>query len=470
MKRSVALLLVLPLLTALCLIAIKPAFSTTTAAEDTWTSLAPMQQARGGLGVTVVDGKIYAIGGSIARGSYRPDTFAGGYVGTNEMYDPETNTWTSEAHMPTPRAHFAIVAYQSKIYCIGGAIDFSVDERTGFYSSIVSGVTEVYDTITDTWSTKKSLPNEAMKIQAHVVNGKIYVMQGSQPYAYDPEEDLWSYKTRMPPPYPKSSSVSAVVDNKIIVTAEFAVEPYYVSEQKVLIYDTENDRWSGGKSGPIVVASSTAGATVGSKAPQRIYVLGLEAPSPRSIFVNQVYDPKADTWSSATPMPTNRTDFGIAVIDDSLYAIGGYTRSSSYYVSPTNAHDQYIPIGYGTIHPKIEVVEPQKKIYNTSSVFLAFTIDKTTSWIGYSLDGLDNVTIIGNHTIVDLAEGLHNLTIYAMDSFSNIGVSETVNFTIDLPEFFPTTLAIAATLIATVFGAGLILNLVKQRRRRSQKT
>ena len=77
--------------------------------EDSWTSLAPLQQARGGLGVAVVDGKIYAIGGSTARGPYRPDTFAGGYVGTNEMYDPETNTWTSKTPMPTPRAHFAIV-------------------------------------------------------------------------------------------------------------------------------------------------------------------------------------------------------------------------------------------------------------------------------------------------------------------------------------------------------------------------
>ncbi len=443
---------------------ILPSISKSQPEENTWKTLAPMQQARGGLGVAVVDGKIYAIGGSIARGPYRPDTFAGGYVGTNEMYDPETNTWTNKAPMPTPRAHFAITAYQHKIYCIGGAIDFSVDELSGFYSSIVTGVTEVYDTITDTWSAKRSMPNEGMLIQAHVVNGRIYIMQGSQPYAYDPEEDLWSLKTRMPPPYPKASSVSAVVDNKIIVTAEFAVGPHYVSEQKIVIYDTETDNWSEGKSGPIVVALSTAGATVGSKAPQRIYVLGLEAPSPHPIFVNQVYDPKADTWSSATPVPTNRTDFGIAVLNDTLYAIGGYTHPPSYYVSPTNANDKYIPIGYGTVRPNIDVVEPQQKSYNTSIVFLTFIVDKTTSWIGYSLDGQDNVTIIGNQTFVNLREGLHNITIYARDFFGNAGVSETISFSIDLPEPFPTTLAIASVVTGVIIGIVLLVYFKKHKR------
>ena len=48
-----------------------------------------------------------------------------------------------------------------------------------FYSYITSGVNEVYDTVTNTWETKTPMPDDGMKIQAHVVNGKIYVMDWS---------------------------------------------------------------------------------------------------------------------------------------------------------------------------------------------------------------------------------------------------------------------------------------------------
>jgi hypothetical protein len=56
-------------------------------------------------------------------------------VGTNEEYNPTTDTWTTKASMPTPRIDFAITVYQGKIYCIGGTTDY--------YS--YSNLNEVYD-------------------------------------------------------------------------------------------------------------------------------------------------------------------------------------------------------------------------------------------------------------------------------------------------------------------------------------
>ena len=52
-----------------------------------------MPTARSGFGVTVVNGKIYAIGGSNS----------GGYLRIVEEYNPATNTWTTKAIMPTAR-------------------------------------------------------------------------------------------------------------------------------------------------------------------------------------------------------------------------------------------------------------------------------------------------------------------------------------------------------------------------------
>ncbi|MCL1976735.1 MAG: kelch motif-containing protein, partial [Candidatus Bathyarchaeota archaeon] len=74
--------------------------------EDSWNTKAPMSEPRGGLGVVAVDGKIYAIGGQTNDG----------YVGTNERYDPKTDKWITLASMPTPRDHFAMVAYEGNPY------------------------------------------------------------------------------------------------------------------------------------------------------------------------------------------------------------------------------------------------------------------------------------------------------------------------------------------------------------------
>jgi len=470
MGKSAAAMLVLVFLTASSLIVAKPAFSSADTAEDTWAAKAPMQQARAGLGVAVVNGKIYAIGGSTASGSYPPDIFSGGFVGTNEEYDPATDTWTYKASMPTPRDYFAIAAYQNKIYCIGGAVGFSVDERTGFHSYIGSGVNEVYDTVTNRWVTKSPIPDYGMECQAHVVNGKIYVMDWSFVYAYDPENDSWATKTRMPKPYPKydSSPVSAVVDNKIIVTFEFSTfdssTGFTSYEQKVWIYDTETDSWSGGTSGTTVVLGGAAVATAGVNAPQKVYVLGLAyGMYPVVPATNQVYDLMADAWETATAMPALRRDFGVAVVDDVFYVIGGYSYTSLTHgmVTPVAVNEQYTPIGYG-VPPEVKVVSPVSQTYNESSVSLVFTVNKPVSWMGYSLDGQDNVTITGNTTISGLTNGVHNLTLYAKDTFENTGASETVSFSVEAP--FPATLVVAPVASVVVIGAVLAIYFKKRKR------
>ena len=438
MGKSAVVMLVLVFLTALCL-AVTPALSSDDIVENSWVSKASMHQTRYGLGVAVVNGRIYAIGGNTEAE----------VVGTNEEYDPATDTWVLKTPMPTPRNYFAIAAYQSKIYCIG------------------SGVNEVYDPLTDSWETKTPMPTARYGVQANVVDDKIYLIGGYDPNnssirstineVYDPATDSWT--TKVPMPNITYGCISAVIDTKIYFISTFA---------SMQIYDTETDTWSLGTSPPASVYWGAAVATTGVMAPKRVYALGISGYSPEH-FV-RVYNPENDMWIFGKSIPTTRSDFGVAVVNDVLYVVGGYTlvypdKGEGPYTPNLIQYainEQYTPFGYGTAPPVIDVASPVNQTYNASSVSLDFMVNKPVAWMGYSLDGQDNVTVNGNTTLEGLSNGLHNVTVYARDEFENTGISETISFNVEAA--FPTALVIAPAASVAVVGVGLLVYFRKRRK------
>ena len=61
---------------------------------------------------------------------------------------------------------------------------------------------------------------------------------------------------------------------------------------------------------------------------------------------NQTYDPEKDNWTVAADLPTRRFNFGVAVVNDTLYIIGGHTYNLPGFFAPSAANEQYTPIGY----------------------------------------------------------------------------------------------------------------------------
>lgn len=83
------------------------------------------------------------------------------------------------------------------------------------------------------------------------------------------------------------------------------------------------------------------------------------------------------------------------------------------------------------VPPNITVLSPTDgTCYHDGDVALNFIVSEPTAWIGYSLDGEDNVTIAGNITLTDLSYGPHTITVYANDTAGCMGCSETVYFTV----------------------------------------
>ena len=118
-----------------------------------------MPKQRWWFATSVVDGKIYAIGGV----TWNPEKF----LGTVEVYDPATNTWEKRADMPTARCCLSANTVNGIIYAIGG-VDVSGGLRT----------VEAYDPATDKWKQMADMPEPRGSFSASVVDEKIYFFKG----------------------------------------------------------------------------------------------------------------------------------------------------------------------------------------------------------------------------------------------------------------------------------------------------
>ena len=106
----------------------------------------------------------------------------------------------------------------------------------------------------------------------------------------------------------------------------------------------------------------------------------------------------------------------------------------------------------------------ENKTYSSTSIPLDFAVDRITSWMGYSLDNQSNMTVYGNTTLTDLPMGSHKLVVYANDTYGNMGISETIYFTIAEP--FPTSLVMTSsvTVAIVIVSLGLLVYFKKRKR------
>jgi subtilase family serine protease len=124
-------------------------------------------------------------------------------------------------------------------------------------------------------------------------------------------------------------------------------------------------------------------------------------------------------------------------IDISTSAQGSAPRtyiiidSSGTKLIPTTFDSEYkfLP---DTIPPKVEILTPKNLTYSLDSVSLTFTVNESTAWMGYELDGASNTTLLGNTTLSGLPNGQHQIAVFANDTYGNMGSTAPTYFTIDV--------------------------------------
>jgi len=295
------------------------AVSMSVAEEGTWTRKADMPTARLSLSTSVVNGKIYAIGGS--RSLYLRALAA------VEEYDPATDTWNRKADMPSVSYMHAAAVVNGKIYIIGGGTAPKVT---------VSTMLE-YDPARDTWTNKADMPSARAFLSACVVNGKIYAIGGASTFStalrtveeYDPATDTWIRKANMPTA--RACLSTSVVNGKIYAIGGGWHNALSALEE----YDPVTDTWARKVNMPIAGKLASTSAVNG-----RVYAIGGATGGfgPVSSAVHE-YDPATDTWTKKADMLTARWFLSTCVVDGKIYAIGGERGYDQGAIATVEAYD-----------------------------------------------------------------------------------------------------------------------------------
>ena len=272
-----------------------------------WRQKTDMPTARYAFSTSVVNGKIYAIGGTPNEQTW---------YSIVEEYDPATNIWTKRTDMPTARGCLSTSRVNGKIYAIGGV-------TAG--PSLTSAIEE-YNPLTDTWMKKANMPTARFLLSSSAVNGKIYAIGGSTGVAistveeYDPATDIWTKKADMPT---ARGGLATVAVNGIIYAMGgqgpgFGPNAGGGFFSTVEAYDPVKDNWTEKAKMP-----SEKGSFGICAVNEKIYTIAGIA---FQIFSEvEEYDPATDTWTKITDIPTKRWGLSTEALDGKIYTIGGST-------------------------------------------------------------------------------------------------------------------------------------------------
>ncbi len=265
-----------------------------TFADRSWVSVATLPVARSHLGAVAVSGAIYAIGG----------LEVGAIAGSAavERYDPTLNTWTHMPDLPVASDHAAVAATSTQVFVFGGG--FAIPTSRAFVFDITAG----------RWREIAPLPEPRVAGGAAVARGYLYVVGGfgsdrhelRNAYAYDIATDAWAPIPDLPTPR-EHLAVAAYRGEVCAIGGHFGGA---TQTDMVECYDPTDRRWSARPSLP-KRASDFAAAAVG----DTLWTTGDDV---------QVFD--GERWWIGPPLPTPRFGVAAAVIDHSLYVIGGAAR------------------------------------------------------------------------------------------------------------------------------------------------
>ncbi|TGZ75611.1 hypothetical protein CRM22_000255 [Opisthorchis felineus] len=155
-----------------------------------WSSVTPMAVQRSTVGVAALDGLLYAVGGRDGSACLR----------TVERFNPHTQHWCFIAPMLHRRGGVGVAAAGGRLYAVGGH-----NAPPSQPHAVRTASVEMYDPQTDMWSEVASLSSPRDSIAVTTLGTKLYAIGGHDGLVYtdrvqvfDPEANEWSEAASLP--------------------------------------------------------------------------------------------------------------------------------------------------------------------------------------------------------------------------------------------------------------------------------
>ncbi|XP_030922082.1 kelch-like protein 28 [Geospiza fortis] len=226
--------------------------------NDSWIGLAPLSIPRYEFGVCVLEQKMYVVGGiatHVCQGiSYRK------HESSVECWDPDTNTWSSLERMFESRSTLGVAVLAGELYALGGydgqsylrSVEKYVPKGKewqggGFIhpSPAHMNSMERYDPSKNSWETVASMADKRINFGVGVMLGFIFVVGGhngvshlSSIERYDPHQNQWT--VCRPMKEPRTGVGAAVIDNHLYVVGGHSGSSYLNTVQR---YEPISDSW-----------------------------------------------------------------------------------------------------------------------------------------------------------------------------------------------------------------------------------
>ncbi|PHS26307.1 MAG: hypothetical protein COA85_06100 [Robiginitomaculum sp.] len=271
------------------------------ALAGSWSTGAPLQTGRAGLGAAVLGNKIYAVGGS---GILMP-------LGNTETYQSGMGGWRIDADLPVGLESFGIAVLNGKIYAAGGyAADTDGHPTERMWE---------FDPVEDDWVQGPSMPSPRSSFALVAAAGKLYAFGGTGPdaeklFVYNPDDRQW---TILEQGLTDSRDLAAIVIGQYIYV--IGGGPAANPVAAVHIFDTQNASWAQGPALP----SARSGHSI-AVLDRKIHILGGRSGGRgMSLADHWVLDLEAKTWTEAAPLPSPRTGAAAVSLNGAIYLIGG---------------------------------------------------------------------------------------------------------------------------------------------------
>jgi len=264
-----------------------------------WNTMAGgLARSRRSFGTVAFNNKIYCVGG-----------YEGSQLLSAEVYEPESGTSTLLSNMSEAREGLTLAATDKNLYAIGG-----YNSNSGYKNTI-----EAYDPTTNTWSIRANMPTARRNLGSATVNGIIYVIGGTNGLtngsnlntveAYDPETNTWSTRASMPT---ARNSLGVVACNgKIYAIGGLT--------NTVEVYDPGTNIWVTKTSMPVAKYAFGIAENNG-----KIYVVGGGTSGYNTTYE---YNTESDLWTLRPSLATGRDRLGAASVNGKIYAIGGHSNN-----------------------------------------------------------------------------------------------------------------------------------------------